>query len=88
MERNELTSPRMASLASRALNDPASLTLDEIRELGGSCLTQAPDKYDTLAKVLARAPGVHAVYSGNAWLGADLPRCIRNAGASPVFTPA
>ena len=64
MASNEQTSRRIASLASRALNDPASLTFAEIQELGGSCLTQARDKdgYDRLAKLLAGAPGAHAVY--------------------------
>jgi hypothetical protein len=34
----------LARLASRALQDPGSLTLDEIRSLAGSVLTQAPDR--------------------------------------------
>ena len=34
------SSPRLASLASRAMNKPESLTLDEIQELGGSVLRQ------------------------------------------------
>jgi hypothetical protein len=41
---DEQSSRRLASLASRAMTDPASLTLDEIRSLGGSVLTQAPDR--------------------------------------------
>jgi carnitine O-acetyltransferase len=44
MAKNEKTSKRIASLGGRALRDPGSLTLAEIRELGGSVLTQAPDK--------------------------------------------
>jgi hypothetical protein len=42
--RNEQSSDRLASLASRAIRDPGSLTHDEIRSLGGSVLTQAPDR--------------------------------------------
>lgn len=34
------SSARLASLASRATTNPASLTLEEIRELGGSVLVQ------------------------------------------------
>jgi hypothetical protein len=34
------SSARLASLASRAMTNPASLTLAEIRELGGSVLGQ------------------------------------------------
>lgn len=34
------TSSRIATLGSRAMNDPASLTLAEIRELGASTLVQ------------------------------------------------
>ena len=40
----EYSSARLASLASRALDNPFSLTLDEIRSLGGSVLTQAPPR--------------------------------------------
>lgn len=40
----EQSSARLANLASRAMTDPGSLTLAEIRSLGGSVLTQAPDK--------------------------------------------
>lgn len=41
---NEQTSARIASLASRAMRDPESLTLEEIRQLGASALTQAPNR--------------------------------------------
>ena len=54
MAANERTSLDVASLAARAMNDPASLTLREIQTLGASCLTQAPDK---------AAPGAHAYYN-------------------------
>ena len=43
MAANEKTSPRIASIAARGLKDPASLSLEEIREICGSVLTQAPD---------------------------------------------
>jgi hypothetical protein len=40
----EHSSERLAKLASRALQDPGSLTHDEIRSLAGSVLTQAPNR--------------------------------------------
>jgi uncharacterized protein YigA (DUF484 family) len=42
--RNEQSFDRLARLASRALQDPGSLTHDEIRSLAGSVLTQAPNR--------------------------------------------
>jgi hypothetical protein len=39
----ERSSPRLSSLASRALTYPESLSHDEIKSLAGSVLTQAPD---------------------------------------------
>ena len=42
--RNEHTSSEIAALAARGLADPASLTLDEIRSVCASALTQAPDR--------------------------------------------
>ena len=44
MAKNEKTSPEVASIASRGLRDPASLTNEEIKKVCGSVLTQAPDK--------------------------------------------
>ncbi|AXQ69172.1 hypothetical protein HOU02_gp553 [Caulobacter phage CcrBL9] len=44
MADHEHTSPEIASLAARALRDPASLTEDEIKSLAASALTQAPDR--------------------------------------------
>ena len=41
---DEHSSHRLATLASRALQDPGSLTHEEIRSLAGSVLTQAPDR--------------------------------------------
>ena len=40
----EQTSGRVASIASRGLDNPASLTLDEIRSVCASALTQAPNR--------------------------------------------
>jgi carnitine O-acetyltransferase len=44
MAKNEKTSTALASLASRALKDPGSVTKGEITRLAGSVLTQAADK--------------------------------------------
>jgi hypothetical protein len=41
---DEQSSERLASLASRALGDPGSLSHAEIQSLAGSVLTQAPDQ--------------------------------------------
>uniref|UniRef100_UPI0025DAF3C8 hypothetical protein n=1 Tax=Sphingomonas sp. TaxID=28214 RepID=UPI0025DAF3C8 len=40
----EQTSARIASIASRGMNDPSSLTLDEIKCVCASALTQTADK--------------------------------------------
>lgn len=42
---NEYSSPKVASLASRALRDPGSLTHAEIKSLAASVLTQARPKF-------------------------------------------
>jgi hypothetical protein len=44
MANNEKTSDKLASLASKAMRDPGSLTKAEIRSLGATGLTQAKDK--------------------------------------------
>ena len=44
MPKNEKTSKRVAEIASKALRAPSTLTNAEIKILGGSALTQAPDK--------------------------------------------
>ena len=44
MPRNEKTSKSVASIASRGLRDPSSLTRAEIKTVSASVLTQAPDK--------------------------------------------
>lgn len=41
---HENSSPSMASLVSRAMRDPASLSLNEIRSLAACVLTQARNK--------------------------------------------
>lgn len=41
---DEKTSARIAALASQAMRAPETLTLDEIKALGASALTQAPDR--------------------------------------------
>jgi hypothetical protein len=43
MAANEKTSPKMATLASKALQKPASLTDAQIQSLAAALLTQAPD---------------------------------------------
>lgn len=44
MAKNEKTSPRTAKIASKAMRAPSTLTNKEIRSLGASNLTQAPDR--------------------------------------------
>lgn len=48
--KNERTSKRIGTIASKAMRDPASLTLDEIRSLGASATTQRPDRKKSKAK--------------------------------------
>lgn len=38
-----LPNPTVASLASRGLSDPASLTLDDVRAICATALTRVPD---------------------------------------------
>ncbi len=42
--KNERTSSRVASIASKGLKNPARLTKKEIKTIAGSVLTQAPDR--------------------------------------------
>jgi hypothetical protein len=44
MARNEKTSPKVASTASKGLKDPKSLTPKQIKSVSAAALTQAPDK--------------------------------------------
>lgn len=53
MGKNEKTSEEMASLASRAMRKPESLSLEEIKSLGATGLTQAADKKKLPAKAKA-----------------------------------
>jgi hypothetical protein len=43
MAKNEKTSPRVASIGSKAMRDPKSVTPKEIRSLGATAVTQRPD---------------------------------------------
>jgi hypothetical protein len=42
--KQEMTSDRIASIAARGMSKPESLTLDEIKEVCASALTQTRDK--------------------------------------------
>lgn len=42
--RNEQTSSRVASIASKALHDPKSVTPSQVKAIAASVLTQAPNK--------------------------------------------
>ena len=44
MAENEKTSARVAQIASKAMQNPASITPDEIQTLAASVLTQSPDQ--------------------------------------------
>jgi hypothetical protein len=44
MGKNDKTSPKVATLASKVLKDPSSATNKQIKTLAASVLTQAPDK--------------------------------------------
>ena len=44
MAENEKTSARVAQIASKALQNPKSVTPDEIQTLAASLLTQSPDQ--------------------------------------------
>jgi carnitine O-acetyltransferase len=55
MAKNEKTSKRIGTIASRAMRDPASLTLDEIRALGASATTQRPDRKTSKKKKASKA---------------------------------
>jgi len=53
--KNEKTSKRIGAIASKAMRDPASLTLDEIRSLGASATTQRPDRKTSKKKKPSKA---------------------------------
>ena len=54
--KNEKTSKRIGAIASKAMRDPASLTLDEIRALGASATTQRPDRKTSKKKASKAKP--------------------------------
>lgn len=57
---NETTSASVASIASRGLRDPSSLTEDEIKSVCASVLTQRPNRIKAalaaVAKVFSSGP--------------------------------
>lgn len=65
MAKSESTSKTIASLASKAMKDPKSLSEAEIKRLAASALTQAPDKKPAAKsapsnKAAAKAPAKKA----------------------------
>ena len=44
MAGNERTSARVAQIAAKALQNPSSITPDEVQTLAASALTQSPDQ--------------------------------------------
>jgi hypothetical protein len=46
MSANEKTSARVAAIASKAMQNPKSLTPEEIQTLAASALNQSPDQQD------------------------------------------
>ena len=44
MSQNEKTSTKVAALAAKAMQNPGSLSPQEIKELAASVLTQSPDR--------------------------------------------
>ena len=43
-DNKETTSPKVASIASKALRNPSGVTPKQIKSIAASALTQAPDK--------------------------------------------
>lgn len=58
MSNNEVTSASVASIAARGLRDPGSLTLDEIKKVCASALTQRPNRVKKALTAIASAFGV------------------------------
>jgi hypothetical protein len=50
MAKNEKTSSRVATIASKALQNPSSATRKQIKTLAASALTQAADKSSTKSR--------------------------------------
>ena len=44
MAKNEKSTPKVSTIASKALQNPGKVTKKEIKSLAASVLTQAPDK--------------------------------------------
>lgn len=53
MSTNHVSSHRLAHLGSRAMREPWTLSLDEIRELGASVVSQAPSRPPSLFDLLS-----------------------------------
>ncbi|MEZ5843454.1 MAG: hypothetical protein R3D27_06920 [Hyphomicrobiaceae bacterium] len=60
MAKSESTSKTIASLASKAMKDPKSLSEAEIKRLAASALTQAPDKKPAAKSALANKAAAKA----------------------------
>lgn len=58
---NETSSATLAKLASRAMRDPGSITLNEIRSLAACVLNQARDRVES-PKVAGAGTEVHVPY--------------------------
>ncbi len=56
MAKDEKTSKAVASIASKAMKDPKSVTAAEIKKLAASALTQAADKPKAAKKAPAKKP--------------------------------
>nr|WP_111300342.1 hypothetical protein [Paracoccus saliphilus] len=56
MAANEKSGKDIASIASKAMRDPGSLTKGQIKSLGASALTQAPDRPKAAPKAPPKAP--------------------------------
>jgi hypothetical protein len=54
MSKHEETSKQVASIAARGMRRPESLSLDEIRTVCASAVTQRPAKKGLLARVLGK----------------------------------
>lgn len=69
----KLTSAEMATLGSRAMREPTSLTPDEIESLGACVVSQFEPPKPSLAD-LAMAPGAYDAIYGDSSLSSFLRR--------------
>jgi hypothetical protein len=61
MAKNEKTSAKVASVASKGLKDPKSLTAKQVKSVSAAALTQTADKGKTAGKTkAAKAPAAKA----------------------------